>query len=73
MEQGWFDKFQLHFGSPTHSQVRSSWQLHIPPFDFSDWIKSQNVHILCFDGASKGNPGVAGAGGVILDLGEIKK
>jgi ribonuclease HI len=30
------------------------------------WLNTQKSHVLCFDGASKGNPGEAGAGGVLF-------
>jgi len=35
------------------------------------WRKSLQRHGLFFDGASKGNPGEVGGGGVIIDLEEI--
>jgi ribonuclease HI len=41
---------------------RSCWQLHTL-HNIDDWIQKQQAHTLCFDGASKGNPGEAGAGG----------
>jgi ribonuclease HI len=33
------------------------------------WIQKQKTHTLYFDGASKGNPGEAGAGGILYDPG----
>ena len=35
--------------------------------DFKDWQKKEKMHILFFDGASKGNSGLAGAGGVLVN------
>jgi len=35
--------------------------------EFATWKKNQRRHCLYFDGASKHNPGKAGAGGIILD------
>ena len=34
--------------------------------EFLNWRLSLQVHCLFFDGASKGNPGPSGGGGVIL-------
>jgi hypothetical protein len=48
-----------------HFQTRSSWQLHEDSM-FLHWRNEQQTHILYFDEASKGNPRVAGAGGVII-------
>lgn len=35
--------------------------------ELTNWRKNQNRHYLYFDGASKHNPGKAGARGIILD------
>lgn len=35
--------------------------------EFSKWLQSKKFDSLFFDGASKSNPGVAGAGGIILN------
>ena len=31
------------------------------------WLREKNSYAFLFDGASKGNPGVAGVGGILLD------
>jgi ribonuclease HI len=36
------------------------------PLSFSIWRKALHQHTLFFDGASKGNPGATGGGGVLL-------
>lgn len=36
--------------------------------EFQNWVPKQKAHSLFFDGASKGNPGKAGAGGVIKNI-----
>ena len=41
------------------------WCLRLSTNIFSHWWKSKGVFTIFFDGASKGNPGVAGAGGLI--------
>jgi hypothetical protein len=40
--------------------------IHITSEEFAEWKRNQLGHVLCFDGASKGNPRVADVGGVIL-------
>jgi hypothetical protein len=62
-EKAWISKFNLHPSHSPYSLQRSCWQLHSPTFNFDHWILSQPGHTLCFDGASKGNPGEAGGGG----------
>jgi ribonuclease HI len=37
--------------------------------EFSDWLLQQQSHYLFFDGASRNNPGIAGAGGILGDPG----
>jgi hypothetical protein len=64
-EENWMKKVNL---STTHSPKilqKSCWQLQFSHQDYNLWLSSQAGHILCFDGASKGNPGEAGAGGVL--------
>jgi ribonuclease HI len=40
---------------------------NFPPQDFKNWLNCPKESCsLCFDGASKGNPGEAGAGGVLF-------
>ena len=55
-----------------HPAVRKAptikdWQIRKSKTDFQDWIKSQARNSLFFDGAAKGNPGKAGAGGVVVN------
>ena len=42
------------------------WQLRDNASIFSLWWKKNAIPSIFFDGASKGNPGIAGAGGLIL-------
>ena len=43
-----------------------SWQIRMKPKDFKCWWKKLGCSSLFFDGASKGNPGMAGAGGSLF-------
>lgn len=58
--------------APTHQPCTSRiipqtehWEIRLEETDFRRWITTLKDHCLFFDGASKGNPGSAGAGGVI--------
>eukprot|EP00253_Pinus_taeda_P029799 PITA_29799 len=49
-----------------HTQTRA-WEIRLSAQDFKNWTQSSNCKILYFDGASKSNPGQAGARGLIVD------
>jgi ribonuclease HI len=44
-----------------------NWEIRLDKNELEEWTQSLNTCILSFDGASKGNPGEAGGGGVIRD------
>ena len=44
----------------------ANWEIHLEENDFLMWRSTLSDHSLFFDGASKGNPGQAGGGGVLL-------
>jgi ribonuclease HI len=52
---------------PRQIPKRKEWQLRLDNNKFSHWQRQQHTSLLFFDGATTGNPGVAGAGGVIYD------
>jgi hypothetical protein len=43
-----------------------NWKIQLGEEEFRRWKHSQGKHLLLFDGASKGNPRVAGVGGSFL-------
>eukprot|EP00253_Pinus_taeda_P006677 PITA_06677 len=45
------------------------WKIWLEDQEFIKWRSALEEHCLFFDGASKGNPGVAGSGGVLLSPG----
>ena len=49
------------------SKQHSNWEIRLAEQEFIKWRSSLEKHILHVDGASKGNPGPAGSGGVLLD------
>ena len=49
--------------------IKPFWQIRLSEKEFSDWWQFKNKVSIFFDGASKGNPGKVGAGGLIFYLG----
>lgn len=45
---------------------RARWEVRLEEQDFIKWRSSLEKHNLFFDSASKGNPGAAGGGGILL-------
>jgi len=68
-ENDWMASFNLRTVKYPQTAPRSRWQLH-NTFNMELWIQKQKTHSLCFDGASKGNPGEAGMGRSSMILGE---
>lgn len=54
----------IHINKPIKAVV---WKLRMGKEYFLSWRQNQGRSILFFDGASKDNPGAAGAGGIIYD------
>ena len=52
--------------STLSASVHSIWEIRLEEQEFIKWRSALNIHCLFFDGASKGNPGIAGGGGVLL-------
>lgn len=51
----------------SRDNTRCSWKIRMKYEEFARWLKKNNNHYLFFDGASKSNPGMAGAGGLICN------
>ena len=47
----------------------ANWEIRLEESEFIKWRSALEDHCLFFDGASKGNPGIAGSGGVLLNPG----
>ena len=60
------DKIQLGSGRPV---IKPIWQVRISEKEFSEWWQKKNKVSIFFNGASKGNPGKDGVGGLIFYLG----
>eukprot|EP00253_Pinus_taeda_P028873 PITA_28873 len=71
----WVSKFKIKASTNKRTSISQSgqiWKLRGTKQEVESWIQKQNRPSLFFDGASKNNPGQAGAGGIIRDpQGEI--
>jgi len=47
------------------SQETHNWKIKLKEEEFANWLQKCNSYYPFFDGASKSNPGIAGAGGLI--------
>ena len=67
LDSVWGASLNLQFLQATsHISPIKDWQIRGKNnAEFQDWISKQQVHSFFFDGASKGNPGRAGAGGIV--------
>ena len=63
----WSDQFQVQkeIGDKASITPPEHWEIRKGKGDFDKWKKERDCYILSFDGASKGNPGQAGGGGII--------
>ena len=50
-----------------HSSSTFPWEIRNNCSEFRAWLLEINSYAFFFDGASKGNPGVAGVGGILLN------
>ena len=68
-EDQWFKEFQPHQNSneAKHLSHKANWEIRLAEMDFIKWRSVLNEWCLFFDGASKGNPGQAGGGGIIYE------
>eukprot|EP00253_Pinus_taeda_P031705 PITA_31705 len=54
-------------GNPQLKETSSAWKLRFKEKEFSLWLSNCKKFYMFFDGASKSNPGLAGAGGLICN------
>eukprot|EP00253_Pinus_taeda_P031968 PITA_31968 len=66
-EKAWLGDFSPIMSPPSVSRppLKENWQIRDNAEGFQKWWKTQGKCTIFFDGASKGNPGRSGAGGII--------
>jgi ribonuclease HI len=67
-EELWLAQFkiQLQTGNTVNTITQENWEIRTGRNDFEKWKNERKAYILSFDGASKGNPGQARGGGIIV-------
>ena len=66
-EESWMQRLNI---KPVRDEVARSlekWEIRMDDSQFENWLKERKIFKLFFDGASKGNPGKAGGGGIIIE------
>jgi hypothetical protein len=68
-ESSWLNHFSQSSPGILKTSLKTirSWEIRLEEQEFLLWRSSLNEWCLFFDGASKGNPGQAGCGGIIID------
>jgi ribonuclease HI len=71
-EEHWLSQFKIQGleARKASDPIKEDWEIRKSEKDFASWKSEINTPILFFDGASKGNPGQAGGGGIIENLTE---
>jgi ribonuclease HI len=66
-EKNWLSNLMLTSRTQSNEKPHpnSKWRLKYNNDTFQRWWQKQRITTTFFDGASKGNPGIAGAGGII--------
>jgi hypothetical protein len=67
-EEQWIERFKLQDQQQQkgNNPQQENWEIKKEEQDFEEWKRKENKHILFFVGASKGNPGLDGGGGVLV-------
>ena len=68
-EKNWMQSLNIMAINNMAAKKLDEWELKMDKSQFENWLRERKNFKLFFDGASKGNPGWAGGGGIIQDLG----
>ena len=66
IESNWLQNFNFSADSDLGKKHLENWEIRFDKSQFENWLKERKIFKLFFDGASNGNPGMAGGGGVII-------
>ena len=66
-EKKWMQRFNIQENNSTVIKKLENWEIRMDKSQFENWLRERKIFNLFFDGASKGNPGKAGGGGVVIN------
>ena len=66
-EKLWMQSFKIQENNSKFINKLENWEIRLDNSQFENWLKERKLFKLFFDGASKGNPGEAGGGGVVIN------
>ena len=66
-EKEWMESLKPRAANILDTKKLETWEIRMDNSQFENWLKERKIFKLFFDGASKGNPGMAGGGGVIVN------
>ena len=61
-ESNWLQNFNFSANTDLAKKHLENWEIRFDKSQFENWMKERKIFKLFSDGASKGNPGMAGGG-----------
>ena len=66
-EKNWMHRLNIHVVNSFAVKKLDECDVRLDKSQFENWLKERKIFKLFFYGASKGNPGRAGGGGVVIN------